>query len=295
MRFPGQLTRGSTRIAVALLVLVLLGVLGLAPVGTAEDAATAPPPPAYAGAETCLACHSEVGEKQKQDWHSGLIANQPDSKNCEECHGPSTPHTEDPTVSTATNVTKAHAAKAGQACLRCHEAHVRPTEWKLSEHARQDVACWDCHSQGASPHAKTLRSPGKEVCYSCHREQAATFELTSHHPVREGRLTCSDCHDAHGRADRTSTSQLCASCHTKQRGPFVFEHGSMTSGLTEGCLDCHRSHGSPNQRLLKYNGRGLCLQCHADHVLHFVGRTCWTSGCHADIHGSNTHPLLLGE
>ena len=289
----------SLRLFISATALVLIAVLGFAPLGTAEDkpAPAAPAAPAYAGADTCVACHAEVAEQQAKDWHSKSLANRPGSRNCEECHGPSAAHTQDPaTVRTNPNVTKLRADKSGLACLRCHEGTHRPMDWKLSDHARANVACWSCHSQGASPHSLTARKPGREVCYSCHREQAATFELTSHHPVREGRLTCADCHNPHKRHQTVAdTNKLCASCHAPQRGPFVFAHGAISGNLTEGCLDCHRPHGSPNGKLLKYAGRGVCLQCHADHALHFVGRTCWTSGCHSDLHGSNTSPLLLGN
>lgn len=294
-KFAGRPT-ASLRLFVIATALVVVAVLGFAPLGTAEDK-PAPAAPAYAGADSCVACHDDVAAKQTEDWHSKSLANRPDSRNCEECHGPSAAHTEAPdTVRTNTNVTKLRASQSGAACLRCHEAQHRSLDWKLSDHARANVACWKCHSQGASPHSATVRKPGKDVCYSCHREQAATFELTSHHPVREGRVTCADCHNSHKRHQTVAdTNKLCASCHAPQRGPFVFAHGALSGNLTEGCLDCHRPHGSPNGKLLKYAGRGVCLQCHADHALHFVGRTCWTSGCHADLHGSNTSPLLLGN
>ena len=284
--------------------LVLVAVLGFAPMGTAEDKpatpaapATAETAPGFAGADTCIACHTDVSEMQEKDWHSKLIATGPGSKNCEECHGPSAAHSEDPeTVRTCTNVTKVSADKSAAACLRCHEGQHRSVDWKVSDHARANVACWSCHSPGSTPHALTVRKPDANVCYSCHREQRATFEQASHHPVREGRLTCADCHNPHRRHSTVAeTNKLCASCHTPQRGPFIFAHGTMSGNLTEGCLDCHRPHGAPNGKLLKYAGRGVCLQCHADHALHFVGRNCWTSGCHADIHGSNTNPLFLGN
>lgn len=304
MSITGTGLRGTVRLVVVATALGLLTVLGLAPVGTAEDRAAPPPAPApaapsaarYAGAETCLACHAEVGETQAKDWHSSRLAHQPGSKNCEECHGPSAAHAEDPnTVHTATDVTRASAERSAAACLRCHEAEHRSLDWRLSEHARAGVTCWSCHSQGGTVHGLTIRRPDRKVCYSCHREQQARFELTSHHPVREGRLTCADCHNPHRRATGASTNRLCVTCHTEQRGPFVFAHGAISGNLTDGCLDCHQPHGSPNGRLLKYSGRGLCLQCHADHALHFVGRTCWTSGCHAQQHGSNTNPLFLGH
>lgn len=293
-RFTGRAIR-SSRFGAALATLVLLALIGLARYGTAEDQPPAPAKAEYAGAETCEACHADVAEILQQNWHGALIANRPEGKKCEECHGPSLAHTEDPaTVRTAFDVTHAPAAQSARACLTCHEAtHRRSMGWQTSEHARQDVRCWDCHSQGSHAHAKIDRAPAREVCFSCHRDQQPTFELTSHHPVREGRIGCADCHEVHSRSTTRQTTQLCVSCHTKQRGPFQWSHATMTSGLSEGCLDCHRAHGSPNRKLQKYGGRGLCLQCHSDHALHFIAHTCWTSGCHKQIHGSNTNPLLL--
>lgn len=260
---------------------------------TAEEAKA----PAVAGAQVCAACHTDIAAAQQDDWHSRLVASRSGSSNCEECHGPSSPHTEDPAdVPTFHDVTRAPAGRSGQACLSCHRETGRsPALWKASEHAQADVGCGDCHSQGALPCNRMIRRPDENVCYSCHQEQQATFTMTSHHPVPEGRVECSDCHDSHARQSETAKAEICASCHAEQRGPFVYAHGAISGELTEGCLDCHRPHGSPNQQLVKYSGRGLCLQCHADHALHFVPRTCWSSGCHAQVHGSNTSPLLLGS
>lgn len=291
-RPDGRLALRHMLLAFAVLLLAAGSVPRLA---AAEN--TAPPAPQYAGAETCLACHDQVPGLQKQDWHSQALLRRPGARNCEDCHGASAAHTEDPTtVSTALKVTKAPASQSAKACLSCHTTSTNNlTLWRSTDHARGNVACWDCHSQGGTPHSKMLRKPDQSVCFSCHREQQPTFQFTSHHPVREGRMDCSDCHKPHARQSPRDWEQVCASCHLQQRGPFVFPHGAMSGQLGEGCLDCHQPHGSPNTRLLRYNGRGVCLQCHADHALHFVGRTCWTSGCHSQLHGSNTSPLLLGR
>jgi DmsE family decaheme c-type cytochrome len=278
----------------AIFVLLLGGLSG--PRGDAQAAEKAPAPAKVAGADLCIACHAQVPGDQKQDWHARQIAARPGSSNCEECHGPSAAHTEDPgNTATFHNVTRAPAVRGTQACLRCHQDRVKPALWKSSEHAQGNVRCWDCHSQGSSPHRETLRRPDSRVCYACHPEQRGTFELTSHHPVNEGRVDCVDCHDPHQHQSGADKVKNCTNCHAAQRGPFLFAHGSISGELTDGCLDCHRAHGSPNERLHKFAGRGLCLQCHADHVLHFVGRTCWDSDCHTGTHGSNSSPILLGE
>lgn len=293
--------RGVWRLVLLVLPVVLLALVAFVPAGTAEEKTPPPqaaPKPApkdeYAGADTCIACHAEIPALLDQDWHGRRIAHDPGTRNCEECHGPSSHHTEDPAANhTFTNVKYGRAADTAQACLNCHQQRYRPADWRASTHARNNIACWSCHSNGKTPHELMQRSPDKTVCYTCHQDQKPTFELTSHHPVREGRLGCADCHDPH-RPERTvtETNKLCVSCHTRQRGPFIFEHGAISGEVSEGCLDCHRAHGSPNERLLKFPGRALCLQCHADHALHFAPRLCWD--CHKQHHGSNTSPLFLG-
>ena len=288
-----QTSPAKLSLLIVCLLFIGVAVVQLSAVQAADQAAR---PAKVAGADVCIACHGTVPAAQKENWHARLIAKRPGSSNCEECHGPSSAHTEDPgKVPTFYSVTRAPADRSAQACLTCHQDHLKPALWKSSEHARARVRCWDCHSQGSSPHQLILRRPDEKVCYACHQEQSATFELTSHHPVREGRIGCSDCHKAHEHQSEADEARLCSTCHAPQRGPFIFAHGAISGELTEGCLDCHRAHGSPNERLLKFSGRGLCLQCHADHAMHFVGRTCWASGCHAQVHGSNTSPLLLGH
>jgi len=62
----------------------------------------------------------------------------------------------------------------------------------------------------------------------------------SRHPIREGRMSCSSCHESHGAGNKPVKStervnDLCLSCHAKYQGPFVFEH----SPVEESCLTCH--------------------------------------------------------
>ena len=75
--------------------------------------------------------------------------------------------------------------------------------------------------------------------------------------------------------------------------------------MREGCASCHNPHGSVNAKLLTIRDGNLCLRCHAqnrrngttalfignvDHTGYVRYGTCWTAGCHAAIHGSNTQP-----
>jgi predicted CXXCH cytochrome family protein len=137
------------------------------------------------------------------------------------------------------------------------------------------------------------------LCLSCHQQQQGQFHQNSRHPLFEGRITCTDCHNPHGTGETTlvrhRVDALCVRCHTEKRGPFAFEHDTLTTG--DGCLTCHQAHGSPNNKLVKLNGRAVCLQCHSEINAEPAHRTrpgsCWRAGCHADFHGSNTDERFL--
>jgi DmsE family decaheme c-type cytochrome len=92
------------------------------------------------------------------------------------------------------------------------------------------------------------------------------MSLPYHHPLREAKMSCEDCHDPHGGPAgnnlRTSNAnQLCLTCHSQYRGPFAYQHPPVM----ENCMLCHTPHGSPNTNLLNVSEPALCLQCHAGH------------------------------
>ena len=100
-------------------------------------------------------------------------------------------------------------------------------------------------------------------------------------------------------------NQSCAQCHREQTRPVVFEHPAMR----EGCTVCHTPHGSMNAKLLAQPDVNLCLRCHAqepgpsvgsgriyigkvDHTAFIRMGTCWASGCHTAVHGSNVDRVM---
>jgi predicted CXXCH cytochrome family protein len=299
-----------------MLALYLLTVRGQA------EAPKAVPAADFVGSETCAMCHEDVLEQVKKSPHGLLMTAVEDKKRghvCEGCHGPGSFHVEDPSAETARPLIK--AARTGAGCFQCHDKKLSRTDWLRSQHSRQDVACMACHGKerdaatppgaasakdrkaeqpaaaaGAEPaafdHAAFTRVPSSQACFSCHTEKRAEFSLPSHHPVKEKRIECADCHDPHRPVTEKVKHDVCTSCHLGQRGPHLFSHGAISAkGLTDACLSCHLPHGSPNQRMLKLTNRGLCLQCHADRATHFVGRNC--TDCHRAVHGSNTSSLLF--
>ena len=208
------------------------------------------------------------------------------------------------------------------ACKQCHEAVVR--NFKGSTHSRLkaeganavNVGCESCHGPG-SKHvesggaARTIVNPNRspETCFQCHLEVKAKFNLPHHHPLVEGRVSCSDCHNPHkgdavkgGGTEELGQNETCFKCHTAQRGPFVFHH----EALRDGCRTCHEPHGSVNQRMLTERNASLCLKCHLqqqtargqlligtrDHTSFLSRGTCWSAGCHEAVHGSQASELL---
>ena len=162
---------------------------------------------------------------------------------------------------------------------------------------------------------KFIVNPGRDpqACFACHFQQHAEFHFPEHHPVREGKMNCVQCHDPHGfdimkpagGLAMARVNQQCATCHREQSRRVVFEH----EALREGCTTCHQPHGSINNKMLVQPDPNLCLRCHAQvqgagvrpgqliigKVNHstFVNRgTCWSSTCHTAVHGSNIDPYL---
>lgn len=281
-------------------------------------------PEHFIGQTECAGCHEAVVNDFSKSAHATYM-NHPslpvDKQGCEACHGPGKFHLdeENPRVISFTNITP---KEVSDACLRCHQDVLTQAHWKRSDHAKANVSCVSCHQihpeaegakkpfsdrgvlktgvfQAAATGGKLLKG-GNEVamCGSCHQSELSQFKLNSRHPIPEGRMVCTSCHEPHRTKDARKPLDLgkdnCVKCHAETAGPFVFEHDPVAGHSGEGCAECHKPHGSNNSKLLKASSRGLCGQCHTEkQVNHFPGRTCWQAGCHVAVHGSNRNRLLL--
>lgn len=212
-----------------------------------------------------------------------------------------------------------------RACFECHTNITR--RFEASPHARlhlentglpEGVGCEACHGPG-SKHVEAgggydrfIINPRKnpEACFRCHLATRAEFQLPVHHPVIEGHMNCAQCHDPHGGdilkpAGGLAMARLnedCTQCHREQARPFIFEHPA----LREGCVTCHNPHGSINRMMLTQADNNLCFRCHAQvqstageiyigaspHGYYLSLGSCWSSGCHTAVHGSDIDPRL---
>ncbi len=279
-------------------------------------AAAAPADSNYVGAETCKGCHEEAFSKFSKTRMGRLFLHQarsPKEANaCESCHGPGKAHVDAGggkgkgglitfARNDATPVEKRNAV-----CLDCHTKGAR-LFWKGSAHESRDVACTNCHKlmENVSPKAQLAKETMIDTCGQCHlQKKAQTMSRSSHMPLREGKMTCSSCHNPHGTVTQTllkepSVNETCYTCHTEKRGPFLWTHPPVQ----ENCSNCHEPHGSNHENMLKVAKPRLCQQCHqaghpssprgraAGDLKLLLGRSC--TNCHAQVHGSN-HPAGSG-
>ncbi|MBI5556442.1 MAG: DmsE family decaheme c-type cytochrome [Deltaproteobacteria bacterium] len=277
----------------------------------------------YIGTQNCLAaCHehdrlrlafdaSTMGAQLQKDSGMPLV-------DCESCHGPGslavkglTPELVETNAGkgirtacdfqTLIDLKSLPATAQSLICLKCHTANATFNlhNWNAGLHAVNEVSCFACHNVHAGPDLKVTPLASGQLCFTCHQSAQAQFSMPSHHPLKEGRVFCVDCHNPHGGfADQgllqDGIKETCVQCHPDKRGPFLYEHADVV----ENCLNCHSPHGSVNSKLLNAREPFLCLQCHEGHRINKEeggsisaerARAFYTrcTDCHSTIHGSD--------
>lgn len=282
---------------------------------------------AESGRPICANCHEDKHVSISLTAHGAR--NDASGSMCQACHGDATEHLKDPIKSKPPNlVGKGTAAEKASVCLACHAGQRHLAFWESGKHAKNEVACSNCHSihgdpatdptrvalkkrdPTVAPFSTSSRQIEADTCGKCHQQIRSAILKPSHHPITEGKVRCSDCHNPHGALSHAMVKQetvneQCFSCHADKRGPYVFAHPPVE----ENCLSCHNPHGSSHGKLLNEAAPNLCQDCH-DVARHpgtpYGGGAAWLKpdgtfntavntrliaracvNCHNAIHGSN--------
>nr|WP_308446318.1 DmsE family decaheme c-type cytochrome [Aromatoleum toluolicum] len=316
-----------------LAVLACIGSVCSGAVYAADAPREAPKDIVLAGDAKCTSCHDEADAPGVLHIGKTKHGTRADGRTptCTDCHGDSDKHvnhkgSDKPPKPDRTfdKQSATPVAERNAACLSCHQTDPKRHLWAGSTHERRDVACSSCHDTHAADDKVRDKRTQAEVCFACHKEQRAQVNRPSHHPIPEGKMSCSDCHNPHGTTGpkllvKDSTNATCYTCHAEKRGPFVHNHAPVS----EDCSNCHNPHGTVADAMLKTRPPFLCQQCHdpANHLgtipgvaantdlsrnvngvvipgqaavqnnaLNSVGitqgRACLN--CHTEIHGSNS-------
>lgn len=265
----------------------------------------------------CTRCHDEADDPRVLAIGKTRHGVQADKRTptCTSCHGESDSHISQPQGAKDrpkpdrlfTKGSTTPVADRNQACLTCHQGGKR-IHWSMGAHATSDVSCTSCHQVHTRRDPVRDKVAQSEVCFACHKQQRAQIDRPSRHPIREGKVSCSDCHNPHGGAGekmlaRDNVNDTCYQCHAEKRGPFVRSH----QPVQENCVTCHNPHGTSNDNLLKARAPFLCQQCHepTSHRGGFPSLTGTSTGantaargclnCHTNIHGTNNPANISNE
>jgi len=270
---------------------------------------SAPVEASFVGAKVCVTCHATQAESFSHTLMGRIGKTQKGKFDCENCHGPGSAHVKagggrnvGGIISFRPEDQSRTADENNAICLTCHQRGER-TYWSGSTHETRGLMCTNCHTvmKQVSRKFQTKTAFEPDTCFQCHKDRRAQLFRTSHMPLREGKMVCSDCHNPHGSATEAmlrenSVNDTCYKCHAEKRGPFLFEH----TPVRENCLNCHDPHGSTNEYMLKISRPRLCTECHAfGHgttsgplAVQSISRQC--QNCHTEVHGTNSPsgPLL---
>ena len=232
------------------------------------------------GPEVCAGCHEAAVAYYQKSVHGqkGNGRGPAGHGDCATCHGDGTEHVKAGGGRGVGGIKNPGGKSASMSaddknalCMTCHAGGSARTHWDTSTHRERGNACTSCHTM----HTRDLvltKVTQPQVCFTCHKQQRVDVNRMFRHPILEGKVACSDCHNPHGTvADsmlKVRPPFLCHSCHTPHGGvvpslrgqagpaapaappaPFT---GKSAVALTQGrgCLNCHTQiHGGNNPAL----------------------------------------------
>jgi predicted CXXCH cytochrome family protein len=231
----------------------------------------------------CLDCHTTgLNVPEKGSRHAAL------DMGCDSCHlshktGPSPDREFKHHLTKATpelcldchdvqdiNLVKAHQSQPFEKadCLSCHDPHQsdRPKLMQKFVHLPYgEKQCEICHQPAKDGKVVLTQSSGKELCVTCHEEQAKKIASAKvQHPGAQE--DCTNCHNPHaGKSPgfpKPDAVNVCLGCHADQ-AEEAKKHVLHQPAFEQGCATCHEPHGGERPKLLRAeNVNSLCLECH---------------------------------
>ena len=130
-----------------------------------------------------------------------------------------------------------------------------------SEHSKNDVSCISCHSPHHSETKEFMLVKAQpELCYTCHLQQRAQFEMPFHHRVNEGLSSAAIATIHTGPLHQSKCGlprlrmRFVFKCHTDKQGPFVYRalagEGGRVPDVSHGPRRPESAHAESQQRQL---------------------------------------------
>jgi DNA-directed RNA polymerase subunit RPC12/RpoP len=135
------------------------------------------------------------------------------------------------------------AMQVGVQCERCHgpaAAHVKaPSRVNIRKNASVE-ACAECHRL---PDEKALRKTAPEKADTMSIRFAPVGLMASNCYLASGALTCTTCHDPHGRPypEKPEYEKKCQGCHA----PAPLVSSQCPRAENTNCLACHMAKATP--------------------------------------------------
>ncbi|MEW6374951.1 MAG: cytochrome c3 family protein [Thermodesulfobacteriota bacterium] len=220
----------------------------------------------------CFSCHEEMEKELKKKY-----IHKPVKGNCQKCH--------DPHASSQ----KAQLRKVQiEMCIDCHKP-IHPkiiqsiTGAKFPHQPIQKGNCSSCHGVHFTDFEKLLKSPLKDICFTCHKDLNEKVKTSKffHGPVVQN--DCAACHDTHGSPNpRILRSYFPAEFYI----PYKTENYAI-------CFDCHNKDIALNVKTLELTDfRNGDRNLHFVHVNKRKGRSC--KACH-EVHSGNQSKHIREE
>jgi len=244
--------------------------------------------------DLCWGCHETLKEQFKKSYvHPPFKEGE-----CSSCHNPHASSEENQLIAIPNKVCRScHAprCKTGGVsitfatdkldCTTCHSGHASNTSGLLGPYGHTaflDKKCEQCHETIVADRKITTKLTGKDLCFSCHKNDPAKFREPDVHGS-DAKGGCGLCHNYHASKTKGLTikeSGLCVTCHGGTEKKIVLMERALRASpircvpvKDRKCFECHIPPHSNNPLYFRADSIQTCARCHtAQHkVAHPLG------------------------